>query len=366
MASIHQTEFGTWRVVWRDPRGRSQSKTFPLNQQARDWVIEVEGRKRHGTYTPPAAGRTKFGDWAKVVMRRRRKIRDSTRARDESYLRSLVLPTFGDLPLDSVDPHEVEMWVSSMEETHAPATVRKAYQLAALVFKAAVTADMIGRSPCRGVDLPPLPHREMRFLDSDELTALVDAIGRDRALVLTAAYTGLRWGELAALEVGADGLDLLRRRIRVTRILTEVSGRLKVGPPKTNASKRTVILPRFLVDELAYHLEDGAKPRVFAAPDGGALRRTNWQPRTWIPAVRASVGLPLRFHDLRHTHAAMLIAQGTHPKVIQARLGHASITTTLNTYGHLFDGLDEEAADNLDDFAGSHVADLLQMDPREG
>ena len=78
------------------------------------------------------------------------------------------------------------------------------------------------------------------------------------------------------------------------------------------------------------------------------MRRTNFRRRSWLPAVRASVGEPLRFHDMRHSHAAMLIAEGEHPKVIQARLGHSSIQVTLDTYGHLFEGLDEAAADRLD------------------
>ena len=87
---------------------------------------------------------------------------------------------------------------------------------------------------------------------------------------------------------------------------------------------------------------------MFQAPDGGPLRRTTFRERFWLPAVRASVGEPCRFHDLRHTHVALLIAQGEHPKVIQQRLGHASIRTTLDTYGHLFEGLDEAAAERLD------------------
>jgi len=87
---------------------------------------------------------------------------------------------------------------------------------------------------------------------------------------------------------------------------------------------------------------------VFAALDGEPLRRTNFRRRVWLPAVNATVGEPMRFHDLRHTQASWLIAQGEHAKVIQARFGHASIRTTLDIYGHLFDGLDQAAADRLD------------------
>lgn len=87
---------------------------------------------------------------------------------------------------------------------------------------------------------------------------------------------------------------------------------------------------------------------MFTSPTGAALRRGAFRQRVWIPAVRASVGEPFRFHDLRHSHAAMLIAQGTHPKILAARLGHKSVRTVLDVYGHLYEGLDELAAEGLD------------------
>ncbi len=128
-------------------------------------------------------------------------------------------------------------------------------------------------------------------------------------------------------------------------------GKVRLSPAKTAAARRQVALPRFLADELTTHLgrwPTTADGYVCTAPEGGPLRRTNFRRRDWLPALRASVGEPLRFHDLRHTHAAMLIPQGEHPKVIQLRLGHSSIQVTLDTYGHLFEGLDEAAADRLD------------------
>jgi integrase len=129
-----------------------------------------------------------------------------------------------------------------------------------------------------------------------------------------------------------------------------VRGEFALKSPKSNASRRSVSVPSFVVDELAQHIAQHADGSglVFSAPSGGPIRRTNFRRRVWLPAVRASVGEPCTFHDPRHTHAAPLIAQGEHPKVIQERLGHASIKTTLDTYGHLFDGLDEAAAERLD------------------
>ena len=142
----------------------------------------------------------------------------------------------------------------------------------------------------------------------------------------------------------------LRGILRVDETLTEVAGRLAFGPPKTRASRRTATLPQFLVEEIAQHLKAFPDPSqlIFGSPRAGPLQRTNFRRRFWVPAVSLSVGSPCTFHDLRHTHAALLIAEGAHSKVIQEHLGHGSIRVTLDTYGHLFEGLDEAAADALD------------------
>jgi len=113
----------------------------------------------------------------------------------------------------------------------------------------------------------------------------------------------------------------------------------------------TITMPKALTEQLAIHMTESRMTRdglVFTAPMGGPIRRSLFRRRMWLPGVQASVGEPLRFHDLRHTHVALLVAAGQHIKVIQERLGHASIRTTLDTYGHLFDGLDQVAAEALD------------------
>ena len=135
-----------------------------------------------------------------------------------------------------------------------------------------------------------------------------------------------------------------------------------LGPLKTKESRRVVTIPAFLADELAHEYRArNDSDLVFPAPEGGPLRRTNFRRRFWAPAVEAAGMSPApTFHHLRHTAAALAIAQGAHPKAIQARLGHASITTTLNLYGHLFPSLDVELAERLDDVRAArlrHAAD---------
>src|SRR4029077_18516866 len=141
-------------------------------------------------------------------------------------------------------------------------------------------------------------------------------------------------------------------------------------------ARRTVRLPQFLVEELTVYLGHAANDAdafVFTAPAGGPLRHNLFYQRAFRPALRrAGLADGLRFHDLRHTCAALLIAQGAHPKAMQERLGHSSITVTLDRYGHLFPSLDEALTEGLDgtyraalaefsrSSAKSTISDLLQ------
>jgi hypothetical protein len=130
---------------------------------------------------------------------------------------------------------------------------------------------------------------------------------------------------------------------------------LHIGPPKTRASRRTVGLPRFVVEELAAHLAVPADPEafVFTAPRGGLLRVTGFRGRVWRPATRVAGLDGLRIHDLRHTAVALWIAAGANPKEVAARAGHASVSFTLDRYGHLYPEADTALRDRLDVLYGS-------------
>jgi integrase len=187
----------------------------------------------------------------------------------------------------------------------------------------------------------------MYFLDARQVEALAEAIDpRYATLIRFGAYSGLRPSELTALKVGR--LDLLRGTVRVVEAATEVDGRLHWGGVKTHEA-RTVRLPRSITDELAAHLAarpHGPEDLVFPAPLGGPMRWSKWIRRYFKPAA-LTAGLPerLRLYDLRHTCASLLIREGATVKAVQAQLGHATASITLDTYGHLF-------PDELDQLAG--------------
>ncbi len=352
MSWIQKTPNGRWKARYRASDGSTRSETFDRKIDGEDWLVLAKASQKMGRWIDPRQAKTMFGDWAGQVMASRIHLAPSTQARDESYMKSLILPHLNDRRLGSVTKIDLEQWISQLAaDGYAPATINKATQLVSIVFDAAVESDLIARSPARNLKHAKIQRTERHFLTAPQVAALAEATGPEyRTLVLTAAYTGLRWGEVTGLRI--QRLDLLRRTVTVTEAASEVRGHISRTEPKTAASRRSVVLPRFLCDELAAHLAaypPGSDALVFTSPQGDPLRRTNFRRRVWLPATQATDLQGVRFHDLRHTHAAMLIAQGEHPKVIQSRLGHASITTTLNTYGHLFEGLDEAAADRLDD-----------------
>ena len=339
-----------YRVRYRGPDGRERSRNFKRKADAENYLTTVEGAKLAGTWTDPTHGKVTFAAWLEAWWETAADLRPSTTARDRSYFTSMVLPRFGTTPLAAIKQRDVQAWVADLRARgFAPATVVKAYQLLGRTMTAAVNADMIARSPCRAVRLPKVEREEMRFLTPAEVARLADTINpRYRALVLVGAYGGLRIGELAGLRRGR--VDLLRGTVDVAEIVVEVRGQLYTGPPKTRAGRRTVGLPRAVIEELADHMEaiGPADAYVFTAERGGVLRTSNFRTKVWLPAVRAAALEPLRPHDLRHTAVALWIAAGANPKEVAVRAGHTSVSFTLDRYGHLFEGHDTELRDRLD------------------
>ena len=160
------------------------------------------------------------------------------------------------------------------------------------------------------------------------------------------------------LGLRAKHVDLLRGRIEVAEILVEAEGHLYFGPPKTKASRRTVPIPKVVVDALDEHLRSHpAAPEdlVFRSPDGLPLRLNNWRKRVWRPACTKAGVAPLRLHDLRHTAVALWIEAGESPKGIAARAGHTSVVTVLDRYGHLMPAAEQRVNDALDALASAAV-----------
>ena len=228
-----------------------------------------------------------------------------------------------------------------------PSGVRQAVFVTSAALDHAVRSGRIRSNPARGLNLPRIRRRDYVFLTHEQVQHLADVSGRWRLLILLLAYTGLRWGEATALRV--CDVDLVRRRIDVRRAYADVGGYLVLGSPKSHQS-RTVPIPRFLASELFELVEHKkAEDLIFTTSSGSPLRLPNWRRDVFHPArSRAGVSDHLRVHDLRHTAASLMIQAGYPPKMLQEIMGHASITTTLDLYGHLYPGDMDRYADRLD------------------
>jgi len=224
----------------------------------------------------------------------------------------------------------------------------------------AVKDGRIIRNPAAGVELPRIVTRERRYLTHNQVAALADAAGEYGLLVQVLAYTGLRWGEAAALRVGR--VDVLRGRLRVVEAVVDVNGQMIFGSPKSHQA-RSVPLPRFLREGIAQAMAGrGPDQLVFPSPRGEVLRVQNFRRRGFDGAATA-VGLPgLVPHELRHTAASLAISSGASVKAVQAMLGHASATLTLDRYGHLFPDELDAVADRLHDAATRTAADPLRTE----
>ena len=352
---------GGWKARWRSPDGRKPSKKFRRRSDAERFLTLLEADLLRGTYVDPRAGRVRLERFASEWISTKVHLRKSTRTRYEGLLRVHILRRLGRLPLNAIRPTDVQAFVAEMYASGlAPGTVRQAYVVLSQILSAAETNGLINRSPAVGVKLPSPAREEQRYLTADQVALLAKAIHpRYRALVLLGAYGALRWGELAGLR--AARLRLLQRRIDVLETLIEVQGRLVAGPPKTGP--RTISIPVSVAEELSHHLATHAKgPNglLFTSPEGGPLRYRAFLQRFWRPAVERARLAPLRIHDLRHTAVALAVAAGAHPKEIQELCGHASIGTTLNVYGHLFEALQDRLAERLaDTFRASRAALVL-------
>ncbi len=193
----------------------------------------------------------------------------------------------------------------------------------------------------------------MQALASGQVVQLLETARGDRleALYVLAVTTGLRQGELLGLQW--EDVDLAGAALHVRHTLHELNGRLWIGEPKTRRARRQVDLPSIAVVALQDHrermlIEGHSDGLVFCDTQGGPLRKSNLLRRSFLPLLKRA-GLPtIRFHDLRHTAATLLLAQGVHPKIVQERLGHSQISLTLDTYSHVLPGMGREAASKLD------------------
>jgi integrase len=312
-----------------------------------EYPVQVNGKVRAPLQLParpPNLAGSRSNEWAETWLASKKTLKGRTYMSYESVWRTLVKPPWGDTRLDRVTHGEVVRWVAELTERGlSPSRITQALLCLKQVLALAVMDGRLARNAAEHVK-PPRPRKaEPRFLTHEQVHDLAEACGRYRVFVLTAAYTGLRWGELRALR--AKRIDLERGRIDVAEAMPERS--LELDIPK-NHKRRTVPIPGFVVDELEKHAQGkGPDDLVFTNSAGGMLDNTNFRRNIWNPAAR-SIGLDgFTPHDLRHTTASLAVSAGANVKALQRLLGHASASMTLDVYSALFDSDLDAVAERL-------------------
>jgi integrase len=346
-------------------------QTYATAADARAWLSTVEADLARGELLDPRLSRRRFEEWADEWVAGLH-VKPKTKVGYESALRVHVMPAFAARPVGSITYRDCKQFVDDLLRTGlAPGTVGDARKILRLVLQEAMRADAIRRNPAANLRVPRGKRDEMVFLSIEELLTLAEAIASPprpnrhaqhhwpeySLLVRLVGLTGLRAGEIGALRVGR--VNPLLGRIEVAESVEEVHGQLVYGETKTY-TRRSVPVPASLAAELEAHVRTrpgDPDALVFTAANGGPLRHTNFYNRYYKPAVlQAGLDPRTRFHDLRHTAAALMINEGAHLLAVKERLGHSTIQVTADRYGHLFPSLEAALTDRLDDAYRAAVA----------
>jgi integrase len=356
--AVKQTANGKWQATFRGPDGRERQRTFIRKGQAERWEREKRTDVGRGVYAELSRNRRAVSEWALLWAAGLVHVTPKTKDRYEGIIRTHVLPRWGRRRLDSITHAELQAWVAELiNQGQEPASVRKIVGVMSRIFSLAVADLQLGRNPAEKLKLPRVPRSRHRYLTHQQVSDLAaQMVPRDALVVQVLSYTGLRWGELAALRI-AD-VDFLRRRLDVHRSVTVANAGLVWGEPKDH-ERRSVPVPRFLIEDLAAHCGSRAREELlFCTRDGGVLRAQNFQRVSLTPAAAAIDQKGLHPHELRHTAASLAISAGANVKAVQTMLGHASAAMTLDTYADLFDSDLDKVADALDEARARSLADF--------
>ena len=347
---------GVWqakvRVVEPDGRRRRLSVYGATQAKCRDAVLAVRNRVANAepTKDSPATLKAYLEQWVEDVARP--SVRPATYRCYRGSIANHLAPRLGAHKLARLTALHIQHALADMERDGASARTR---ELAHAVLRAALNhaerLDLIRRNPIDHVDSPRVERKEMRVWSPEQVAAFL-TVARTSPLYMLyrlALATGMRQGELLGLRW--TDVDLPGARISVQSRMDAVSRTLE--QPKTRRGRRSIPLSPSTVAELSAYQEAVAPKRpkyVLCNTRGGALRASNVYRRSFVPLVRAA-GVPLiRFQDLRHTAATLMLLAGVHPKVVQEILGHGTIGLTLDTYSHVLASIKADAPDATDRF----------------
>ena len=359
--SVFKRKDGLWVAQITIETGRQKSKYFHSQKDARDWLKLTQTQIDNGLNLSTAnvdlaTFLNKWFDTHKLS------IRPKTAINYRGMLDNHIIPALGKMKLKDIRPDHIQgFYTAKMKSGTSKAVIGIIHAVLHLTFEQAMKWGLIGRNPIDAVTKPRSKSKEIKTLDENQartfLSFSVDS--RYETLFWMAITTGLRQGELLGLKW--SDLDWRNKQIQVQRQVQRIpSEGLGFSEPKSKSGKRIIVLSDEMINKLRQHLDIQDTARSFAGDrwkendlifptSVGTLTDSHYLFKMFKEVLKKA-GLPnIRFHDLRHTAATLMLRQGVHPKIAQERLGHSNITMTLNTYSHVLPSMQEEMANKLDE-----------------
>jgi integrase len=289
-------------------------------------------------------------------------LRPNTLSSYETSLRKHVIPRIGSVPLARLSPQHLQrVYAECLSGGLSPSTVHRVHAIMHKALEQASRWGLVARNVAHLVESPRPNHHEMATLSATQVRTVLAAASGDRfeALYVLAITTGMRQGELLALRWLDVNLDTGAIQVRATMQRTRGGG-MNFAEPKTNGSRRLVSITKAAIAALSRHRKAQADERlrmggawdshdlVFPNECGRPVSASNMLRRSFFPLLKRA-GVPrIRFHDLRHTAATLMLGESIHPKVVAEMLGHSRISTTLDLYSHVTPTMQRQATEALD------------------
>lgn len=369
-----QKRVGKRGVTWtalvdlpRDPvtgKRRQKRISAKTKKEAERLLNQAINELQNGSYIEPStATLAEYLDrWLEAAAPT---VKPNTIDRYRRIAERKINPVLGSIPLSKLSPLAIQdFYAGLLAGGLSPSTVALHHAILHRALDQAVKWRLIPHNPANAVDTPRPNPPEMQTWTAEEARAFLNATAGDKhaALYVLALHTGMRLGEMIGLRWG--DIDFERGTLAVRRTVTHGNAGLTIGTPKTAAGKRSIALPAPCLAALRSHRAAQAARRLQLGPawqDGdyvfdrgdGTFLHPNVVGKAFQRHVERA-GLPrIRFHDLRHTAATLMLANGEHPKIVQERLGHSDISMTLNRYSHVSMDMQRDAADRLAALLGS-------------
>ncbi|MGF9909470.1 tyrosine-type recombinase/integrase [Brevibacillus porteri] len=339
-------------------RERITKRGFRTKKEAEKAMVEAQAALQKGEYIEPS--KKMFQDYLNEWIKSKRNLGEQTLELYESYLRTHIIPSLGQIPLAKLTAHDVEMFLDSLHDKGlSPSTVKRIFSVVNASLNSAEIKGIVSKNVANRVEKPQASSRRQLVVWEPEFVSdfleKTKYASRYWIAVYLAVMTGMRQGEILGLRW--SDIDFDNRNLTIQQTVNR-HREIKDGA-KTKKSVRSVALSPETIEVLKEHRKLILQERVELGPDyqnndlvvctqfGGPTTQRAIQ-KVWPNFLKKTGAPKITFHDLRHTHASLLIKQGVHIKVISERLGHSSITITMDKYGHLMPNMQAEAAEGLD------------------